>query len=475
MTSGGRPIDRRAAIRGIAAGLGALAVACSEDEAPGVEYDGPSVAVIGAGVAGVTAAWLLDETWRVDLYEANDRLGGNVHTIDVEVGGRVVPIDMGAQYYHPRVYPGYARLIDHLGLGALDATDGSGATEVPGTISMTRTDGSALFVSPRIPDRVWPLGEVWNADPINAFRRYAEAGRAYELSDPDWLVTVDEWLPTIGLDPAMRDGLILPLLAALNSGHIEETRGFSARSAMIFMTRALGEGALEAVSYFTLDRALVEVLRRMLAETSTVTTHLGRAATRIERGASGERPIVVDPTGRRVAYDAVVLTGRPDVMARVLADDPAAGSVRPLLGQVDLHDARIALHRDPAYAHADPMYRSFLNAIPAGASCEASMQLALALRPVDGQPVELWKSWITHREPPREPVATVDFRHVLYTPSTHRAGVGLAARQGEGGLYFAGGWTSTHDVQETALMSAVTVADLLAPGSARLALLRGEG
>lgn len=475
MTVGDKRIDRRAAIRGIAAGIGALAVACGEERAPAVEYAGPSVAVIGAGIAGVSAAWLLDQAWKVDLYEANDRLGGNVHTVEVDAGGRAVPVDLGAQYYHPRVYPAYARLLAHLGLGALDASDGSGAIEVPGTITLTRADGSAIFVSPRIPDRVWPIGEVWNADPIDAFRRYADAGRTFELGDPDWTVTVDEWLPTIGLDPAMRDGLILPWLAALNSGRLDETRGFSARAAMIFMTRALGDGALEAASYFTLDRAMVEVLRRLLDETSTVATHLARPVARIERGGAGERPIVVDETGRRVAYDAVVLTGRPDVMARLLADDPAAASARPLLGQVDLHDARIALHRDPAFAHAEPMYRSFLNATVTEASCEASMQLALALRPVEGRPVEVWKSWITHRDPPRDAIATTDFRHVLYTPSTIRAGAALAARQGEGGLYFAGGWTQTFDAQETALWSAAAVADALAPGSARLALVRGAG
>lgn len=465
--------DRRTAIKGIAAGLGALAIGCGgEDEGEVIPYDGPSVAVVGAGIAGVSTAWLLDGAYAVDLYEARDRLGGNVQTIDVEVGGAVVPIDLGAQHFHPRVYPTYMRLLERYGLGALDATDGTGAVEVPGSITMTDPRGEALFVAPRIPDRVWPLREDWNTAPVEAFRRYADAGRTFESSDPAWTVTVDEWLSTLDIEPAQRDGLILPWIAALNSGSIEQTRGFSARAAIIFMSRALGDGALEAASYFALERGMVEVMRQMLAETTTVATHLSRPVARIER--SGERPVVVDERGEKRAYDAVVFASRPDAASMLLADDPAAEPARSVIGGVDLYDARLVFHRDAAFAHADPMYRSFLNAVVDGPTCEASMQLGLAMRPVDGAPVDVWKSWISHRDGPSDPIAEAVYRHVLYTPSTIRAGEQLGALQGGGGLYFAGGWTLPFDAQETGLLSAMAIAEQLAPESARLAAMRGQ-
>ena len=53
------------------------------------------IAVVGAGVSGLTAAYVLQRAADVTLYEAEDRLGGHAHTHDVEVGDRIVGVDSG--------------------------------------------------------------------------------------------------------------------------------------------------------------------------------------------------------------------------------------------------------------------------------------------------------------------------------------------------------------------------------------------
>jgi uncharacterized protein len=58
--------------------------------------DRRQVAVIGAGVAGLTAAYLLQRAFDVTLYEAQQRLGGHAHTHDIPVAdGRVLGLDTG--------------------------------------------------------------------------------------------------------------------------------------------------------------------------------------------------------------------------------------------------------------------------------------------------------------------------------------------------------------------------------------------
>jgi uncharacterized protein with NAD-binding domain and iron-sulfur cluster len=75
------------------------------------------VAVVGAGVAGLTAAYLLQRQFDVTLYEAQSRLGGHAHTHEVlSADGRVLPIDSGFIVCNNRTYPYLLRLFGELGV-----------------------------------------------------------------------------------------------------------------------------------------------------------------------------------------------------------------------------------------------------------------------------------------------------------------------------------------------------------------------
>jgi predicted NAD/FAD-binding protein len=142
----------------------------------------------------------------------------------------------------------------------------------------------------------------------------------------------------------------------------------------------------------------------------------------------------------------------------------------------EFHVAELTLHRDPTYAAPDPLHWSFFNAAALGHYCETSMQLGVMLAPApDGQPIDVWKSWTTHRDrQPAEVLHSTRFHHMLPTPATIRAQDALRAQQGAGGLWFAGSYTLPFEAQETALLSAMRVAEGLAPASANLAALKAR-
>jgi predicted NAD/FAD-binding protein len=76
-----------------------------------------SVAVVGAGVSGLTAAYLLQRAYDVTLYESEARLGGHAHTHDVVTpDGRLVPIDSGFIVHNRSTYPNLLRLFGELGV-----------------------------------------------------------------------------------------------------------------------------------------------------------------------------------------------------------------------------------------------------------------------------------------------------------------------------------------------------------------------
>jgi uncharacterized protein len=74
------------------------------------------VAVVGAGVSGLTAAWILQREAEVTLFEALPRLGGHAHTHDVAVGDRHVAVDSGFIVHNQRTYPNLLRLFGELGV-----------------------------------------------------------------------------------------------------------------------------------------------------------------------------------------------------------------------------------------------------------------------------------------------------------------------------------------------------------------------
>ena len=75
------------------------------------------VAVVGSGVAGLTAAYLLQRRYAVTLFEASDRLGGHAHTHDVELHeGASTPVDTGFIVHNRATYPNLVRLFDELGV-----------------------------------------------------------------------------------------------------------------------------------------------------------------------------------------------------------------------------------------------------------------------------------------------------------------------------------------------------------------------
>src|SRR5690349_17692863 len=69
------------------------------------------VAIIGAGGAGLTSAWLLDGLHDVTLYEKEDRLGGHAHTINIDVQGRTIGIDAGFEFFSESMFPTFNRLL----------------------------------------------------------------------------------------------------------------------------------------------------------------------------------------------------------------------------------------------------------------------------------------------------------------------------------------------------------------------------
>ena len=74
------------------------------------------IAIVGSGVAGLVAAHRLHPEHGITVFEAGDRIGGHIHTWDLEVAGRRLAVDSGFIVYNERNYPNFSRLLAELGV-----------------------------------------------------------------------------------------------------------------------------------------------------------------------------------------------------------------------------------------------------------------------------------------------------------------------------------------------------------------------
>lgn len=82
------------------------------------QLDGLRIGVVGAGVGGLGAAWLLSQRHHVTLLEQADYLGGHSHTVDVRLDGATVPVDTGFIVYNELNYPNLTQLFAHLAVAS---------------------------------------------------------------------------------------------------------------------------------------------------------------------------------------------------------------------------------------------------------------------------------------------------------------------------------------------------------------------
>ncbi len=73
-----------------------------------------NIAVIGGGISGLSAAWLLSKGHHVTLFEKSDTLGGHANTVDVDTPDGPVPVDTGFIVFNERNYPNLCALFRHL-------------------------------------------------------------------------------------------------------------------------------------------------------------------------------------------------------------------------------------------------------------------------------------------------------------------------------------------------------------------------
>jgi predicted NAD/FAD-binding protein len=129
------------------------------------------IAVIGAGISGLAAAYLLNRRHDVVLFEAGSYLGGHANTVDIELEGQRCAVDTGFLVYNDKTYPNLIALFDELGVASIASDMSFGVSMDDGALEWAGTNLDTVFAQ----RRRWHRRLLGMLRDILHFNRRAEA------------------------------------------------------------------------------------------------------------------------------------------------------------------------------------------------------------------------------------------------------------------------------------------------------------
>lgn len=299
------------------------------------------IAVIGSGISGLSAAWLLSFRHEVVLFEASPTLGGHTNTIDVNVHdrygqARTLAVDTGFIVFNDRNYPNLVALFEHLDIPWHPSNMTFSVSVADGQLEYAGNGLRNVFAQPSnaLRPSFWRLL-------ASIVRFYRETGALDTSSLPDDM-TLGRFLDLGRYPSAFIDGHLLPMVAAVWSCPASTARDYPLRS---FLAFAQNHGLVHFRNrprWLTVTggaRRYVEAMARAIGEVRT-----GAPVVRVARTPAGVEVVTeAGPAGR---FDDVVLATHADQALGILAEpSPEEAS---LLGafRYTVNDAY--LHSDPA-------------------------------------------------------------------------------------------------------------------------------
>jgi uncharacterized protein len=376
----------------------------------------PSVAVIGAGVSGLTAAYLLSRTHDVIVFEAEDRLGGHAHTHDVRGSdGRSHAVDSGFIVHNDVTYPWLRKLFGELAVRVRPAEMSmSVRCEECG---LEYAGGRGLRGIIAQPHRLLDPRFIRMLLQVRRFHR--RAGAFLRAAADGDLTTYGEFLQREGFSDYFIAHYAVPVVSCVWSAGRETSLRYPAR----YLFRFLDQHGMLRVSgspqWYTVaggSRAYVGRLAALLPD-----VRAAHAVTDVTRGQGGVD--IRDVTGYLTRVDRVVIATHAD-QALALLTDPSDEEVTTLKEfgysrNVTVLHTDSSVLPDAARARACWNYRM--------TSCDRPDQPAVVtywMNRLQGhQAAQEFLVTLNDRErlDPESIVATMDYEHPIYTPEAVRA------------------------------------------------------
>lgn len=413
-----------------------------------------NIAIIGSGISGNVAAYLLSRSHDITLFEKRDRPGGHSATIDVDYDGTSIAVDTGFIVYNELNYPGLTELFAELDVATEESNMSfafSASTDKrKGVFEWSGKSLNTVFAQRK------NIFNPYFLSMVTEILRFNKTADNLDLDAMDIEESLGAWLTRNSFSESFKTAYLLPMGAAIWSTPAEEIMDFPAKSFIGFFVnhrlvsnkrpqwRTVSGGSREYVKRLTAgfaDRMVLDMpVKSVTRHASHVTIETADAQTH--------------------DFDEVVIATHSDQALAMLAD--ADKEETEILSAVRYKPNQVFLHRDPElmpkrrstwsawnYICNWPIQNTGLTAVSYWMNClqniDNSKPLFVTLNPP---------------RPPREDLTFGEFEydHPQFDRHALLAQQKLPMIQGRNRTWFCGAWTG-YGFHEDGLQSAFRIAE----------------
>ncbi|MEH6789843.1 FAD-dependent oxidoreductase [Parasphingorhabdus sp.] len=413
----------------------------------------PRLAIIGTGIAGLSAAYLLKSLYSVTVFEAHDRAGMGAHGVDYVSNGITRRIDIPLRIFCRGYYDHLLALYDHIGVEIL-ASDHAGifADETGrivlhygnrrrGALSVSYLKGRSLFSA-----KAWTIG-------LQSRRFFSRAkadvrGRT-DLADTSF----GAYLQQARAGQAFVDTVLLPMLSVTCTCDYQAIRNYPADIMLEYLTCGIHQ-----IGIMSAANGVEDIVPRLLTGVELRTNSPVEKIT-----ADGDLLRLVTSSGADERFDHVVIAAQAQQAAAML---PGFGERAALLNRIPFERSSMSVHTDKAILPSPVEGLSPVSYhVPRGESrAEVSVDLTKAIARLSGQDA-VFQTWNPMRRiAPNRELARVDFTRPTVTRDSRKAVTALRECQMQAGnrLWLCGSYMAEKiPLLEAAVESSVAVAERL--------------
>jgi len=267
------------------------------------------IAIVGTGISGLTAAYLLNREHDIVVFEKNDYVGGHTHTHDVKTNESSLAVDSGFIVYNEVTYPNFIKLLDQLGVQRQKTTMGFSVKSVKKNLEYAGNSLKTLF-----------------AQRLNYFRpsfwimlrdilRFNKKGKA-NLANLSAEIKLGDYLRQNNYSRSFINHYIIPMGSAIWSTKAKSMMDIPA----LFFIRFFNNHGLMQVKnrsgWWVIKGGSREYVKKMIAKFDSKI----RLNTAVESISRSENKIIIQVLGKEEIFDAVVIATHSDQALQLLSD-----------------------------------------------------------------------------------------------------------------------------------------------------------